>query len=85
MNVLAGIGHTHHTHLGQMPWDAFVLHFSLFDPTLKPTVGEGVALVELKVAFVVEKTATSFWQDVLNFVRGNECGRQVDEVLSSWL
>ena len=85
MNVLAGIGHTHHTHLGQMPWDAFVLHFSLFDPTLKPTVGEGVALVELKVAFVIEKTPTSFWQDVLDSVSSDDCGRKVDEVLSSWL
>ena len=43
-----------------MPWDAFVLLFSFFDLTLQPTVGEGVALVELKVAFVVEKATTSF-------------------------
>ena len=43
-----------------MPWDAFVLLFSIFDMTLKPTVGEGVALVELKVAFVVEKAPTGF-------------------------
>ena len=44
-----------------MPWDAFVLLFSIFDPTLQPTVGEGVALVELKVAFAVEKASTGFW------------------------
>ena len=68
-----------------MPWDAFVLLLGLFDPTLKPTVGEGVALVELKVAFVIEKTATSFCQDVLDSVCGDDCGRKVDEVLSSWL
>ena len=68
-----------------MPWNAFVLLFSLFDPTLKPTVGEGVALVELKVAFVVEKAPTSFWQDALDSVCGNDCGRKVNEVLSSWL
>ena len=68
-----------------MPWDAFVLLFGLFDPTLKPTVGEGVALVELKVAFVVEKAPTSFWQDTLDVIRGNDCGRKVNKVLSSWL
>ena len=68
-----------------MPWDAFVLLFSLFDPTLQPTVGEGVALVELKVAFVVEKAPTSFWQDALDVIRGDDCGRKVDEVLSSGL
>ena len=68
-----------------MPWDAFVLLFSLFYPTLQQTVGEGVALVELKVAFVVEKAPTSFWQDALDSVRGNDCGRKVDEVFSSCL
>ena len=68
-----------------MPWDAFVLLFSLLVPALQPTVGEGVALVELKVAFVVEKAPTSFWQDVLDSVRGNDCGRKVNEVFSSWL
>ena len=73
------------TYLGKMPWDAFVLLLCLFDPTFKPTVGEGVALVELKVAFVVEKAPSSFWQDVLDSVRGNDCCRKVNEVFSSWL
>ena len=41
-----------------MPWDAFVFLFRLFDAAFQPTVGEGVALVELKIAFVVEKTPT---------------------------
>ena len=68
-----------------MPWDAVVLLFSLPDAAFQPTVGEGVALVELKVAFVIEKTPTSFWQDVLDSVCGDDCGRKVDEVLSSWL
>ena len=44
-----------------MPWDAFVLLFSFSDPALQQTVGESVALVELKVAFIVEKTSTVFW------------------------
>ena len=68
-----------------MPWDAFVLLFSLPDAAFQPTVGEGVALVELKVAFVVEKAPTSFWQDVLDSIRGNDCGRKVNKVFSSWL
>ena len=68
-----------------MPWDATVLLLSLLDPTLQPTVGEGVALVELKVAFFAEKAPTSFWQDVLDSICGNDCGRKVNEVFSSWL
>ena len=43
-----------------MPGNAVVFFFSYFDPALKPTVGEGVALVEVQVALIVEKTATSF-------------------------
>ena len=43
-----------------MPWDAFVFLFRLFDTTFKATVGEGVAVVELEVAFIVEEAATSF-------------------------
>ena len=74
-----------HTHLGKMPWDAFVLFFGLFDPALKPTVGEGVALIELQVHVVVEKTPTGLWQDVLDPISGDNCGRKLDEVLPSWL
>ena len=44
-----------------MPWDALVLLFSLLDLALQPTVGEGVALVELKVTLVSEKAPTGFW------------------------
>ena len=36
-------------HPWQIPWDAVVFLLSLLDPTLQATVGEGVALVELKV------------------------------------
>ena len=43
-----------------MPWDAVVHLFSLRDAAFQPTVGEGVALLEIKVAFVVEKAPTSF-------------------------
>ena len=68
-----------------MPWDAVVLLFSLPDAAFQSTVGEGVALVELKVAFVVEKAPTSFWQDVLDSVCRDDCGRKINEVLSSWL
>ena len=50
-----------HDYLGKMPGDAFVLLFSLPDAAFQSTVGEGVALVELKVAFVVEKATTRFW------------------------
>ena len=68
-----------------MPWDAVMLLLSLVDPTFQPTVGEGVALVELKVAFVGEKAPTGFWYDVFDSIGGNDCGREVDEVLSPWL
>ena len=44
-----------------MPWDAFVFLFSFFDATFQPTVGEGVAFVEVKVAFVGEEAATILW------------------------
>ena len=50
-----------HAHLGKMPWDALLLLFSLPDPALQPTVGEGVALVELKVTLIGEKAPTGFW------------------------
>ena len=44
-----------------MPWDAFVLFFSFFDATFQPTVGEGVAFVEVEIAFVGEEAATILW------------------------
>ena len=40
-----------------------MLLFGLFDLALKPTVGEGVALVELEVALLSEEAATSLWND----------------------
>ena len=68
-----------------MPWDATVLLLSLLDPTLQPTVGECVALVELQVALVGEETATSLWRDVPDVVGGDHLGGEVDEVLPPWL
>ena len=47
-----------HTHLGKIPWNAFMPLLRISDCTLQSTVGEGVALVELKVAFISEKTPT---------------------------
>ena len=38
-----------------------MLLFGLFDPTLQPTVGECVALVELQVALIGEEAVTSLW------------------------
>ena len=70
-----------HDYLGQMPWDAFVLLCSFSDSALQPAVGEGVALVELKVSFVVEKAPTCFWQDFLDSIGGDDRGGEVDEVL----
>ena len=49
-----------HDYLGKMPWDAFVLLGSFSDSALHPTVGKGVALVELKTAFVSENAPTGF-------------------------
>ena len=68
-----------------MPWDAVVLLLSLLDPALETTVGECVALVELKVALIGEEAATSLWRDVPDVVGGNNLGGEVDEVLPTWL
>ena len=62
-----------------------MLLFGLFDPTLQPTVGEGVALVELEVALICEEAATSLWRDVPDVVGGDHHGGEVDEVLPTWL
>ena len=62
-----------------------MLLFALFDPTLQPTVGEGVALVEVKVALIGEKAASSLWRDVPDVVGGDHLSGEVDEVLPAWL
>ena len=70
-------------YLGKILWDALMLLFSLFDHALQSTVGECVALVELQITLVSEETASSFWSDVPDPIRGDNCGREVDKVLSS--
>ena len=49
------------TYPWKLPWNTIVDLFSLSDHTFKPTVGEGVAFVEVKMTLVVEETAASFW------------------------
>ena len=68
-----------------MPRDAIVLLLSHSDPALQPTVGKGVALVELKVALIGEEAATSLWRNVPDAVGGDDLGGEVDEVLPPWL
>ena len=54
-------------HLGNIPGNTLELLFSLFDPAFKLTVGGGVDLVEVKVAFIVVKTPTCFWIEFPDF------------------
>ena len=64
-----------------MPWDAFVFFLSLFDGTFQPTVGEGVASVEIQVAFVGEEAATILWRYVSDSVCCDKCSREIHIVL----
>ena len=61
-------------YLGKIPWDALMLLFSLFDHALQSTVGECVAPVELQITLVSEEAASSFWSDVPDSIRGDNCG-----------
>ena len=70
-------------YLGKVPWDALILLFSLFDHALQSTVGECVALVKLQITLVGEEAASSFWSDVPDPIRGDNCRGEVDKVLSS--
>ena len=60
-----------------------MLLFGLFDCALQSTVGECVALVKLQITLVGEEAASSFWSDVPDPIRGDNCGREVNKVLSS--
>ena len=60
-----------------------MLLFGLFDCALQSTVGECVALVKLQITLVSEEAASSFRSDVPDPIRGDNCGREVDKVLSS--
>ena len=64
-----------------MPWDAVVFLLCFFYATFQPTVGEGVAFVELEIAFVRKETATVLWGDAFDSICCNECSREVNEVL----
>ena len=68
-----------------MPRDATVFHFCLFDATFQPTVGEGVAFVELKVALISEEAATVLWCYVLDPIRCHNRGGEINKVLPPWL
>ena len=48
------------SHLGKVPWDAFILLFDLFDVALQPAVGECIAVVELQITLVSEEATSSF-------------------------
>ena len=72
------------TYPGKKPRDTTVLLLSLLDLALQSTVGERVARVELKVAFIGEEATSSLWGDFPDFLAGHNCGGDVDEVLSSW-
>ena len=64
-----------------MPRDAFVLFFGFFDGTFQPTVREGVAFVEVKVAFVGEEAATILWRYPSDSVCCDKCSREIYKVL----
>ena len=64
-----------------MPRDAVVFLLCFFYATFQPTVGEGVAFVELEIAFVRKETATVLWGNVFDSVCCNKCSREVNEVL----
>ena len=73
------------TYPGKKPRDTAVLLLSLLDLALQSTVGERVARVELKVAFIGEEATSSLWGDFPDFLGGHNCGGEVDEVLPPWL
>ena len=64
-----------------MPWDTVVFLLCFFYATFQPAVGEGVAFVELEIAFVRKETATVVWGDAFDSVSCNKCSREVNEVL----
>ena len=73
------------SYLGKVPGDAFVLCLCPLYPTLEPAVGEGVAVVEIKIALVGKETVSGLWFDASDLVGGYNGGREVDEMFSPWL
>ena len=68
-----------------MPRSTVVDVFRLLDGTFEPAVGEGVAFIELQVSFVREVAVTSFREDVLDVVVGDNTGGEFDEVFAARL
>ena len=73
-------------YLGNIPGYTFDLVFSFFYSAFKLAVGVGVALVEVKVAFIVVEAIPSFWRDFPDFFgRRNDWSWQVNKVFPPWL
>ena len=72
------------SYLGKVPGDAFVLCLCPLYPTLEPAVGEGVAVVEIKIALVSKETVSGLRCDASDLVGGYNGGREVDEMLAAW-
>ena len=72
------------SYLGKVPGDAYVLCLCPLYPTLEPAVGEGVAVVETKIALVGKETVSGLWFDASDLVDGYNGGREVDEMFSAW-
>ena len=68
-----------------MPWNTSQLLLCLFDPALQFAIGEGVAFVEIKVAFVFKEATPSFRQNIPDSIGGDDGGGEVDEVFASRL
>ena len=62
------------TYPGKIPRDTFVDLLSMLDLALQSTVGERVARVELKVAFIGEEATSSLWGDFPDFLGGHNWG-----------
>ena len=73
-------------YLGNIPGYTFDFLFSFFDSAFKFAVGVGVALVEVKVAFISVETLAGFRRDCPDFVgRSHDWCWKVDEVFPPWL
>ena len=58
----------------KVPRNTVVDLFCLFDGTFEPAVGEGVFVVELQTSFIRKVAITSFREDVLDAVVGDNSG-----------
>ena len=67
-----------------MPRNTLEHLLRLLDRTLKPAVGEGVPLIEVKVAFIGKEAVPSIGVDVLDVAGADDRGGEVDEVFSTW-